>query len=191
MSKILIITAHPSSKGFTHAIANAYHESCLKDNHEVEILDLYKAPRQDFLVFEDKHETRADQIALRDNMQVKITNADHMVFVHPMWWGTTPAILKNWIDVNFSTGFSHKYDNGKPVKLLGGKTASVYMTCDAPAIIYKLVLSPYKTIWSIIVFGYVGIKTSKIRLFGNMKGQGAEARTKFLEQVTNDASLIK
>jgi NAD(P)H dehydrogenase (quinone) len=190
MSNVLIITAHPSSKGFTHYIARSYQESCLKNNHQVEILDLYKAPRQDFLVFEDHHETRADQIELREAMQAKVSKADHLVFVHPMWWGNTPAILKNWLDVNLSSGFSHKVEGGKVVKLLTGKTASVYVTSDAPAFIYKLVLSPYKTIWNLITFRFVGIKAIKTRLLGNMRGQTEATRQAFLVKVASDANLL-
>jgi NAD(P)H dehydrogenase (quinone) len=37
----LIITAHPSSQGFTHAIAETYKEAKEKNGHTVEILNLY------------------------------------------------------------------------------------------------------------------------------------------------------
>ena len=39
----LIITAHPSSHGFTHAIARRYAEARTKLGHTSEILDLYMA----------------------------------------------------------------------------------------------------------------------------------------------------
>jgi hypothetical protein len=39
--KSLIITAHPSSKGHTHAIAHAYIESLTRRGWEYEIIDLY------------------------------------------------------------------------------------------------------------------------------------------------------
>ena len=40
--KTLIITAHPSSLGFTHKIAEAYKTGAQSIGCEVEILDLYK-----------------------------------------------------------------------------------------------------------------------------------------------------
>jgi NAD(P)H dehydrogenase (quinone) len=179
----LIITAHPSSRGFTHKIAESYKQGKLLNGHTVEILDLYSAPRQDFLVFENKHEERADQIIIRDQMQQKISWADELVFVHPLWWGGAPAIMKNWIDVNFSSGFSHRYENGKAVKMLTGKTARVFITCDAPAFIYNFLANPFKSIWSIITFGYVGIKCKSIVVFGGKRSKKPEEIERFLEKV--------
>ena len=51
----LIITAHPSSKGFTHAIAQKYRETKEKNDHTVEILDLYKTDlKLGYLNYEEK-----------------------------------------------------------------------------------------------------------------------------------------
>ena len=42
----LIITAHPSSHGFTHAIARTYQETRERGGHTTEILDLYRTDLQ-------------------------------------------------------------------------------------------------------------------------------------------------
>jgi NAD(P)H dehydrogenase (quinone) len=34
-------------------------------------------------------------------MHEKISNADEIVLVAPIWWGQIPAIMKNFIDTNF------------------------------------------------------------------------------------------
>jgi NAD(P)H dehydrogenase (quinone) len=180
---VLIITAHPSSKGLTHQIAQYYKDGKTLGGNQVEILDLYLAPRQDFLVFEDKNEERNDQLEIRNQMQQKITWADELVFVHPLWWGGSPAIMKNWIDVNFSSGFSHRYENGKAVKMLTDKTARVFITCDAPAFIYNFLANPFKSIWSIITFGYVGIKCKSITVFGDKRNKTQQDTQNFLEKV--------
>ncbi len=181
--KTLIITAHPSSKGFTHIIANKYQQARIEAGHTCEVIDLYKEPRQDYLVYEDKHDERVDQIALREAMQARITKADELVFVHPMWWGVMPAIMKNWLDVNFSSGFSHRYENHKPVPMLTDKTARVFLTSDGPAFIYSLLGYPYKTIWSLITFRFVGIKTTSVELFGDMKKRPDDKIKKILDKV--------
>ncbi len=55
--KTLIITAHPSSKGFTHAIAQALKEERESKGAHVEIIDLYRTDlKQDFLRFEEARE---------------------------------------------------------------------------------------------------------------------------------------
>ena len=180
----LIITAHPSSKGFTHIMANTYQKSRIEAGHTCEIMDLYKEPRQDFLVYEDKHDERVDQVALRQMMQGRITKADELVFIHPMWWGVMPAIMKNWIDVNFCTGFSHKYVDHKPVPLLTGKTARVFLTSDAPAFIYTAIGVPFRSIWSLITFRFVGIKTKSVTLFGDMRKRPEDKVKKILDKIS-------
>jgi NAD(P)H dehydrogenase (quinone) len=180
---ILIITAHPSSKGFSHRIANSYADKAIELGYSIETVDLYKSPRQDFLTFEDKHDDRADQIKIRSEYQAKITWADELVFVHPMWWGSMPAIMKNWIDVNFSGGFSHSYKDGKPFGLLQGKQAKVFITSDAPAFLYWFLAKPYAITWSIIILRFVGIKTKCVKLYGNKRKRTEEENTIFLQKV--------
>jgi NAD(P)H dehydrogenase (quinone) len=34
-------------------------------------------------------------------IQAKITWADELIFIFPIWWGDAPAIVKNFIDCNF------------------------------------------------------------------------------------------
>ncbi|MEI7919432.1 MAG: NAD(P)H-dependent oxidoreductase [bacterium] len=72
------------------------------------MLDLYTTPlRQDFLTYEDKKEQPKD--ATTKKMQEKIMWADELVFVFPIWRGDAPAIMKNFLDCNFSAGFAFKY----------------------------------------------------------------------------------
>lgn len=105
----LIITAHPSSQGFTHAIANTYRESCEQKGYTVEMLDLYKTEFQlSFLRYEDKAELK-NTFPAQQALQAKITTADELVFVFPIWWIGMPAILKNFFDVVFSSGFAYRY----------------------------------------------------------------------------------
>lgn len=161
----LIITAHPSSKGFTHRIAAAYKRGKEENGHEVEILDLYKTDlKQGFLTYEEKSDmARPDPV--RDAMQAKITAADDIVFVHPMWWVSMPAILKNFLDVNFAAHYAFKYVNGKPVGLLKGKTGSVFITCDAPKLLYMFIAMPFETIWRLAIIRYCGLKGKAFKVF--------------------------
>ena len=103
--KTLIVTAHPSSTGFTHAIAGVIKTEREKSGVEVEILDLYKTDlKQDFLRFENIRELPSDPV--KDAIQAKITEADELVFVHPVWWVSMPAIMKNFLDQNFTSRFA-------------------------------------------------------------------------------------
>lgn len=60
--------------------------------------------------------------------------ADHLVFVHPVWWGTYLAVLKGFIDRVFVGGivFKHRARGQGWNRLLKGKTARLVYTVDAP-----------------------------------------------------------
>ena len=98
----LIITAHPSSQGFTHAIAQKYKETKEKNGHSVEVLNLYTTELKiGYLNFEEKSDMKKPD-AIRDAIQAKITAADELVFVFPVWHVNMPAILKNFFDTIFT-----------------------------------------------------------------------------------------
>lgn len=181
--KTLIITAHPSSKGFTHKIANAYKEGRESKGHTVEVLDLYKTDlQQGFL----KYEERSDLGALdpvRDIMHKKILDSDELVFVHPMWWVSPPAIMKNFIDVNISARFAFRYVDGKPVGLLKGKTASVFITCDGSLWLYRLIAMPFKTIWKYGILGLCGLKVVNFKVFDKKFKKTEAQQVEFLTKV--------
>ena len=186
MKKSLIITAHPSSKGFTHRIAKAYKDSVVGAGGEAEILDLYKEPvKQAFLAFENIKDPSVD--TLRDAYQKKISDATDIVFIHPLWWGASPAILKNFIDCNFTSGFAFRYIKGRPVGLLKGRTASVYITCDGSIWLYRMLALPFKTIWSVIFLYVCGLKVNKIRILDKKFKKTEDDLQAFLNKVTSDA----
>ncbi len=189
---ILIITAHPSPTGFTHKIAVAYKQGAEKKGHTVEVLDLYKTDlKQGYFCFEYDDQNICDkELSTRKIMQDKIMLATEIVFVSPMWWGTVPAIMKNWIDMNFTSHFSHKYVDGKLVKMLHEKSARVYMTSDAPAFVYWLALNPYARIFSFNLFWFVGMKNNGINLFGNFRKRTEEEKEKYLEAVRIEGERV-
>ena len=188
--KSLIITAHPSSLGFTHKIAEAYKDGVISMGGQVEILDLYKEnPRQEYLSFENIKDVKED--VLRDSYQKKIIEATDIVFIHPLWWGATPAIMKNFIDCNFTARFAYRYINGRPVGLLKGRTGSVYITCDGSIWIYRFLLLPFKIIWGVIFFTVCGIKVNHIRVVDKKFSRNETFLEKFLIRVKKDTKKLK
>ena len=135
----LIITAHPSSHGFTHAIAQKYRETKEKNGHTVEVLNLYTTDlKMGYLTYEEKSDMKKSD-PVREAIQTRITAADELVFVFPIWHVNMPATLKNFFDTIFTGGFAYQYTKDTfifPIKLLGGKTARVFCTCDAFGILY-------------------------------------------------------
>ncbi len=180
---ILIITAHPSSLGFTHKIAEAYKAGSIDAGNTVEVLDLYKTDlKQDFLNFENPHDI-GNPNTVRDIMKKKITDSNELVFVHPMWWVGPPAIMKNWLDNNFTSGFAFKYENGKPKGLLKGRTARVFITCDGPMWLYWLIAKPFWTVWNFGILGFCGLKAKGITVLSQKFKRTDAEKEAFLDKV--------
>ncbi len=183
--KTLIVTAHPSSQGFTHAIAGVIKEEREKKSGEVEILDLYKTEhKQDFLRFENIKELPKDPV--RDAIQAKISGSDEIIFIHPVWWISMPAIMKNFLDQNLTSHFAYQYINGKRHGLLRGKTTRVYVTCDMPLWLYALLGFPFVPTWVVGVLIYCGLEVKNFSIFRMMNHRTPEGLKAHLDRVRRD-----
>lgn len=172
----LIILAHPSSQGHARALAQTYQQASLDQGHQVQFIDLYHEPRQDFLNFENVKEPVVDQI--RDKYHQQILWANEISFFMPMWWFNPPAIMKNFIDNNFNSQFAFKYVGSRPVGLLKGRSARTYMTCDGPAFLYYLILLPFRISWD-LTLRFCGLKVLNYTLLSKVRARSAEEKDKW------------
>jgi len=137
MKNTLIIVANPKIESFSFAMCKKYKKLAEWKWYNVEILDLYREKNQQhFFMFDD-----ANKLKITSEMkyfQDKISKAEELVFVFPYWWGWMPAILKNFIDWNFSKWFAFEYVNWRPRGLLKNKVVKIFTTTWAPYFIYML-----------------------------------------------------
>lgn len=187
--KKLIIIAQPSSKWFTHKIAETYKNTSELYWDDVELLDLYKKENyQPYLEFEDMKVLWEDPN--REKFQKKIKWADELVFIFPVWWGNMPAILKNFIDTNFWAGFAYKFQKWHtiPIKLLEWKTAKIYTTCDWISIIYNNVLCPMylEEYLKLYIFWIFWIEVTEYELISKMRKRTEEEKKDFLKKIELD-----
>ena len=137
MKSILIIVAHPKQDSFSFAMADTYKTASEAKGDKVELLDLYRSEHQQpFFTYNDAND--APKTEAITYFQEKMSNADEIVFVFPYWWGSFPAILKNFMDTNLTKGFAFEYVNSRPKGLLNGKSVKVFTTTGAPKFIYTL-----------------------------------------------------
>jgi len=187
---ILIVTAHPSSKGNTHTIANTYAEAKRSKGHVVEIVDLYsKQYATDFFRFENLREFVVTPIQKKFHEQIHW--AHEIVVVHPIWWGTPPSIMKNWSELTFWPHVAYQYTpQGKVEHLLLGKHAKVFATCGGPSWWFYLPILPFRTFWTVEIFGFCGIDVSTIKICGNLDKWKDEKRAKhlakFIEEIRKE-----
>lgn len=136
--KILVINCHPNPESFNWELAKAYKRGALKSGARVEeivVARLNFNPNLEF-GYQKRSELPPDLLEAWE----KIKWADHMVWVHPVWWGGLPAIAKGFIDRLFLPGFAFKYRDNSIWwdKLLAGKSAHIITTLDQPGWYYRL-----------------------------------------------------
>ncbi len=131
--KILIVYAHPKTKGHCPKILEKTIEELVARNIPYEVLDLYKM-NYDPILREDEHYTSGNRNISAENLSIqkKIIGSNHFIFIYPIWWGAMPAILKGFFDRIITPGFGYRYENVLPKKLLKGKKAIVIMTSGGP-----------------------------------------------------------
>lgn len=189
-NKILMITAHPSTMGHTHQISQAYKEEKEKLGAEIHLYDLYKTKHQlPFLSFED---TRAwpNTQAIK-HFQDEIIWAEEIVFIHPVWWSGMPAILKNWLDSILQTKFAYRYENGKKVTMLDGRTVKIFSTSGGPAWIYHIFFAPFRLTWTKYILDFCGMETSDFKVCGHMAFPNREENFAiFLEDIRESARKV-
>lgn len=184
---ILIVKAHPSPFGHVHRIADTYASAKKKKGHTVEIMDLYdevcEAP---YLKFTNIREMTPPVI--QKMCEDKITWADEIVVVHPIWWGLPPAIMKNWVDITFWVHFAYRYSpDGKVIKMLTNKTAKIFATAGGTGWWYHLPILPLYSFWRTSVFGFTGIEVTDMKICSNLdkwRGEKADKHfEKFLKEI--------
>jgi putative NADPH-quinone reductase len=186
---ILIVTAHPSSKGDTHTIANTYRDAKVAKGHDVKIVDLYSDEyKVDLFRFENIREFQIPPVQKKFHEQIQW--AHELVLVHPIWWGVPPSIMKNWAELTFWPGVAYKYTpDGKVNRLLLGKTAKIFATSDGPSWYYHFLLLPLKSFWELCLLGFCGIDVIDLKVCGNMDKWKGEKREKhfqnFLKKIKN------
>ncbi|HEX8015405.1 MAG TPA: NAD(P)H-dependent oxidoreductase [Flavobacterium sp.] len=184
MKKILIINGHPNPYSFNFAIAEQYQKGALASGANVETITIASLNFNPNLQFGYQKRTELEP-DLSDAWK-KIQNADHLVWIHPVWWGGLPAITKGFIDRLFLPGMAFQYRENSVWwdKLLKGKTAHIITTLDQPGWYYRFVYArPSVNQLKKCILQFCGIKPVKVRYIGIIKTADEEQREKWLQKV--------
>jgi putative NADPH-quinone reductase len=183
--KQLVIVAHPKKTSLNTALKNAFVQASKKAKHQIECIDLYDHKNEiTYLSLNNKQSKKEKEFIQK--CQEKIKEADELIFFFPMWNYAEPAILKNWYDSVFTPGFAFKY-TGKllPEKLLTGKTAQFFVTCDGPSWYYKLIGDPLKKIWKSGRMEFSGIKVKRFKYIDKVRLMNQEECKKCLAKISS------
>jgi NAD(P)H dehydrogenase (quinone) len=192
MRQILIINGHPNRESFNFGIAAAYKRGALSSGalvQEIVIADLHFNPNLQ-QGYQQRTEWEPDLVAAWE----KIQWADHLVWIHPVWWGGMPAIAKGFIDRVFLPGFTFKYRENSVWwdKLLKGKTGHILTTLDQPGWIYRLMFGrPSVNQLKKSTLEFCGVKPVRVSYIGIVRTSTPQQREKWLKNVTDLGRLQK
>lgn len=111
MAKLIVYFAHP---GHNYSHVNRYMAQAVRKIDDVTFVDLYADyPRFDINV---------------DVEQKRLLDHDVILFQFPLFWYSTPSILKEWQDIVLEHGFAYGADGDK----LSGKTMMLAVTAAGP-----------------------------------------------------------
>lgn len=182
MTRILVLDGHPASGSFCGALAAEYAREASEGRHEVRMRHLSAMnfnPDYGTSDFEGGPQLEPDLQSFWDD----ITWCEHIVIVHPLWWGGHPAKLKGLFDRVLLSGKAFRYVSGKalPEKLLGGRTAEVLVTADTPGWIFRWIYGAgarKQTEKQILAF--CGFKPKGYHVFSPIHGSRDADRSKML-----------
>lgn len=184
MKKILLINGHPNSESFNFAIVDAYMAGALAAGAEVKttiVAQLQFNPNLQY-GYQQRTELEPDLV----DALAKIKWADHLVWVHPVWWGGLPAILKGFIDRLFLPGIVFQYRENSVWwdKLLAGKTAHIITTLDQPSWYYRWMYGrPSVNQLKKSTLEFCGVKPVKVTYIGPLRKSTVEYRNQCLSKI--------
>lgn len=136
--RITILNGHPREGSLNDALCEAYASGAERAGYEVRRL----APRDlEFNpvlrgAYNDRDPLEPDLV----EAQRTIEWCEHLVVVHPVWWGQMPAELKGFVDRVFLPGWAFKFHPGKIWwdRLLSGRSARIIQTSAVPNLLMRL-----------------------------------------------------
>lgn len=192
MKKILIINGHPNRDSFNVGLAEAYKKGAVHSGAEIQeitIADLEFNPNLQF-GYQKRMELEPDLLKAWEIIQW----ADHLVWIHPVWWGGLPAITKGFIDRLFLPGLAFKYRENSVWwdKFLTGKTAHIITTLDQPSWYYRIFYGrPSINQLKKSTLEFCGVKPVKVTYIGVIKNSKEEQRQKWIEKVYSLGEKLK
>lgn len=191
-SRILVFDGHPNDQSFCRALGEAYEQGALEGGAEVRRLVLAHLAFDPILHhgFQKRMELEPDLL----KAQQDILWCDHLVIVHPVWWGTYPALLKGFFDRAFLPGFAFRYrpDSVWWDKLLTGRSAHIVYTVDQPLWFLRFVNGrPAELSLKRMILGFCGIAPIRSTGITPVRGSSDAFREKWVGKVRELGRLRK
>lgn len=188
MVRILLLLGHPRADSFCAELAKEYGKTARENGAEVREISV---GQMDFSPELIEQTPRAQPLEPDLERARELFDwADHIVVIHPVWWGMMPARLKGFFDRLLLPGwaFAEKRPGKEWTPLLRGKTAELILTMDTPVSVHRWVLrAPVERAMKLATLGFCGIKTIRVTRFSGVTHSSAEERAGWLNAVREAA----
>ena len=181
MKKITIINGHPNKESLCFGIVEAYNKGAQSTGAEVREITLAEMSFNANLQYGYQKRIELEPDLLKAIEDIKW--ADHLVWVHPVWWGGVPALLKGFIDRTFLPSIMYQYRENSMLwdKLLKGKTAHIITTLDQPGWYYRLMYGrPSVNQLKRSTLQFCGVSPVKVTYMGIIRNSTDVQRAKWI-----------
>lgn len=196
--KVVIVFNHPYEGSFCNAILQAVTNGLNKGSHQIDLIHLDKdkfnpvMTAGDLKGFRDKKPIDPKVIEYSD----KIKNADHLVFIFPIWWELMPAMTKGFVDKVIFPGVAYDYTNKENTRMKplwdNLKGVTMITTMNTPNWLYWLLFgNAIKKAMILETFWKIGFKNRKWISFNQVKMVTQEKRQQWLSQIEHKFSSLK
>ncbi|NOI66278.1 NAD(P)H-dependent oxidoreductase [Vibrio sp. 99-8-1] len=203
--RVLVVFNHPYEGSFCNALLNSVMNGLTSANHDIDLIHLDKdnfdpvMRAKDLQAFAlartepEKAQQRLDPQVLQ--YKQRIEQADHIVFIFPVWWELMPALMKGFIDKVIFPGIAYQYkDTGLGMYSLLDNLKGVTMitTMNTPSFAYRLLFgNAIKKAMLLGTFWKIGVKNRKWINYAQVKPASDKKRSRWLNELESHFSLIK
>ncbi len=187
--RVAIVFNHPYEGSYCHAILNSVMSGLQHAGHEVDLIHLDKdgfnpvMTTADLKAFKDRKPVDPMVIAYKQ----RLGEADHLIFIFPIWWELMPALTKGFIDKVIFPGVAYDYTRegrGMVPLFKRLKSVTVITTMNTPSFLYRIVFG--NAIRKAVITGTfwkMGYKNRKWINIGFVKSMSHEKRTQWLTRL--------
>lgn len=196
--KTLIVYNHPHEGSFCSAIREAVENGLKTGGHEYKVIDLDKdgfdpvMRPKDLKAFVAAGKIGEDGLEDVDPLVLRYMKmlrwAEQIVMIFPIWWMTTPAMTKGFIDKVIFPGIVYKMEGGKLISMLSSlKQVTIITTMNTPSEVYHDVFGNSLE-GSLIkgTFNQIGIHDIRWISLNMVKQCGDEKRWVWLDEIETE-----
>ena len=203
--RVLVVFNHPYERSYCNAILKAVEVGLQKGNH---YMDLIHLDNEGFDPVMRAKDLKAFVVAAKEpessynlldeqvkKYKAKLLQADHVIFIFPIWWELMPALTKGFIDKLIFPGTAYDYSEsgnrmiGRLKKLKG---VTMISTMNTPAIAYRILFgNAIKKALLLGTFWKIGVGNRKWINLSFVKFVSATKRAKWLNRIEKYAKNLK